>query len=73
MDNRMRSLSFAEAGVGFLALRASTPYPSQRHWLKELSGPAEKLTITISKDLNPCAGEIVVAKGFPEKRARPSI
>ncbi|MFZ0932357.1 MAG: hypothetical protein WAN11_27405 [Syntrophobacteraceae bacterium] len=48
MNNRMRSLSFAATGILISAL-----FLSQRHGPKELSGPSEKLTITISGDLHP--------------------
>ena len=48
MNNRMRSLSFAATEI-----LTSAIFLSQRHGSKELSGPPEKLTITISGDLHP--------------------
>jgi len=49
----MRSLSFAIAGVGFLALLDSALSLYQTHGPKEQTGPPEKLTIAISTDMNP--------------------
>jgi hypothetical protein len=48
VNNRMRSLSFAATEI-----LTSAIFLSQRHGSKELSGPPEKLTITISGDLHP--------------------
>ncbi len=53
MNDRMRSLSFAIAGVGFLALLDSALSLYQTHGPKEHTGPPEKLTIAISSDMNP--------------------
>ena len=52
MNDRMRSLSFAIAGVGFLALLDSALSLYQTHGPKEQTGPPEKLTIAISTDMN---------------------
>jgi len=53
VNNGMRSLSFAVAGVGFLALLASALFFSQTHGPKEQTGPTEKPAFAISTDMSP--------------------